>query len=325
MPLRGLSYKMLYVRAFPRPRVVVSACLNLKPVRYNGQEVRDEFVLRLLPYCEVIEVCPEVSIGLGVPRDRIIVYKKDEGFGLSQPSTGLELTDKMESFTGEFLRSLRDIDGFILKSKSPSCGVSNTKVYRNPEGKEFYSKGKGFFAMRVLENFQDLPVEDEGRLKSPELREHFLTRLFALADLRESTGRMQEVSELMEFHQRYKYLLMAHSQVKLKAMGRLVANAKMENFRETLEEYRRLFIEALKRRPSVGQHVNTIIHIFGHLSKNFNPQEKAHFMRLVENNRGGKIDRKILLEFLRSYAYRFENQYLMTQTYLQPYPEDLQN
>lgn len=316
---------MLYVRNFPRPRIVVSACLNLKPVRYNGQEVRDEFVLKLLPYCEVIEVCPEVAIGLGVPRDKIIVYKRNNSFGLSQPSTGLELTNRMESFSKEFLSSLKEVDGFLLKSKSPSCGVSNTKVYKDSQGKEFYSKGKGLFAIRALESFESLPIEDEGRLKNKDLREHFLTRLFSLADMRECLKNIREVNEIMEFHQRYKYLLMAHSQTKLKAMGRLVAGAKKENLEGILEEYKRLFKEALKRRPSIGQHVNTITHIFGHLSRNFKPSEKAHFLKLVEDYKTGRIERKILIEFLKSYAYRFENQYLINQTYLQPYPEELEN
>ncbi len=315
---------MLYVRIFPKPRVVVSACLNLKPVRYNGQEVKDEFVLKLLPYCEVIEVCPEVAIGLGVPRDKIVVYKRGEGFGLSQPSTGLELTERMEGFAREFLSGLGWVDGFILKSKSPSCGVSNTKVYKDPQAKEFHSKGKGLFAIRVLESFQDIPVEDEGRLKSKELREHFLTRLFSIADMRERLQEIREVKELMDFHQKYKYLLMAHSQTKLKAMGRLVADARRENLEETLTEYRRLFLEALRRKPSVGQHVNTITHIFGHLSRNFKASEKMHFMKLVEDYRQDKIERRILIEFLRSYAYRFESHYLLTQAYLQPYPEGLE-
>ncbi len=316
---------MLYVRYFPKPRVVVSACLNLKPVRYNGQEVRDEFVLKLLPYCEVIEVCPEVAIGLGVPRDKIIVYKKGEGFGLSQPSTGLELKEKMESFSDNFLKSLPEVDGFILKSKSPSCGVSNTKIYKDPEGKEFYSKGKGLFALKVLESFENLPVEDEGRLKDRELRVHFLTRLFALADLRESFEKIKEVKDLMEFHQRYKYLLMAYSQVKLKALGRLVAKAREENLKETLTEYKKLFSEALKRKPSVGQHANAILHIFGHLSRNLKPSEKAHFFKLVEDYKKGAVERRLLLEFLKGYAYRFENQYLINQAYLHPYPENLEN
>lgn len=314
---------MLYVREFRKPRLVVSACLNLKPVRYNGQDVRDEFVLKLLGYCQVIEVCPEVAIGLGVPRDKIIVYKKDSQYGLSQPSTGLELTDRMHQFAQSFIENLPEVDGFILKSKSPSCGVSNTKVYKDKEGKEFYSKGKGLFAMKVLEEFELLPVEDEGRLKNQELRHHFLVRVFAIADLRESLMSIKKVNELMLFHQRNKYMLMAHSQVKLREMGRLVASAKEENLPQVLTQYRELFLRAISRRPSKGQEVNTILHAFGHLSSKLNRGEREHFLKLVEDYKRGVLQRRTLMEFLKAYAYRFESQYLMEQTFLEPYPESL--
>ncbi|MDW8032763.1 MAG: DUF523 and DUF1722 domain-containing protein [Aquificaceae bacterium] len=311
------------MRNFPKPRIVVSACLNLKPVRYNGQEVRDEFVLKLLPYCEVLEVCPEVAIGLGVPRERVIVYRRENSFGLSQPSTGLELTEKMESFAETFLKTLQGVDAFLLKSKSPSCGVSNTKVYRDPEGREFHSKGRGLFALKVLDRFEYLPVEDEGRLKDKEIREHFLTRLFSVAELRENKERINRISELMDFHQRNKYLLMAHSQRKLKEMGRLVASAKEENLRETLSLYGSLFLQAIRKKPSRGQQVNTLLHIFGHISRNLKEGEKAHFFKLVEDYKRGRLDKRLPLEFLKAYAYRFENNYLMAQTYLEPYPEEL--
>jgi uncharacterized protein YbgA (DUF1722 family)/uncharacterized protein YbbK (DUF523 family) len=314
---------MLYVRNFPRPRLAVSACLNQKPVRYNAQTVKDEFVLRLLPYCEVIDVCPEVEIGLGVPRDRVIVYLLDDGFGLSQPSTGLELTERIKSFSESFLGSLPEVDGFILKSKSPSCGVSNTSVYKDREGKQFHSKGKGLFAIKVLEKHPMVPVEDEGRLKNPELKEHFLVKIFAIADIRESLGKVRRVKELMDFHQRYKYLLMAHSQVKLKEMGRLVASTKEENLKESLEKYRLLFLQALKRKPSIGQHANTIFHIFGHLSSRLKERERAHFYKLVEGYKGGKVEHRTLIELLKSLAYRFDVDYLLNQAYLEPYPAEL--
>lgn len=302
---------MLCVRSFSKPRLVLSACLNLKPVRYNGQEVRDEFVLELLPYCEIVEVCPEVAIGLGVPRDKVIIYKKGNSFGISQPSKGLDLTEKMENFAESFLKNLPEVDGFILKSKSPSCGVSNTKVYKDKEGKEFHSKGKGLFALKVVEYFENIPVEDEGRLKDEEIREHFLTRLFSIADIRENLSRINRVSELMEFHKRNKYLLMAHSQGMLKKMGRLVADAKEEKLEETLRTYKTFFLQAIKRKPSRGQHVNTFLHIFGHISRGLKDKEKAHFFKLVEEYKNKKVGKRLLIEFLKAYAYRFDNLYLM--------------
>lgn len=310
-------------RQFPKPKIVLSACLSGKPVRYNGGTVEDAFVKKLITYCEVVEVCPEVEIGLGVPRPKIIVYKTQEGYRLSQPSTGAELTQRMEEYAEKFFSSLSEVDGFVLKSKSPSCGVSNTLVYKDPQGEEFYGKGKGLFALRAIERFGLLPIEDEGRLKNPEIKDHFLVRLFAIADLRESFQRIKRLKDLMDFHQRYKYMLMAHSQVKLKELGRLVAQAREENLEKSLEDYRLLFLQAIKKRPSRGQHANALMHILGHLSRHLNQKEKRHLLSAIEKFKEGKESLHTLLELFKSLAYRFENPYLMSQAYLEPYPWEL--
>lgn len=309
------------MRKFPKPLLVMSACLDLQPVRYNGEVVKDPFAIKLREYCHIISVCPEVSIGLGVPRDKVII-QKGESLRLIQPSTGRDLTQLMLSFSKEFLDSLDAVDGFLLKSKSPSCGVSNTRIYKDPQGKEFYGRGKGLFATHVLERYQLLPVEDEGRLKNKEIREHFLVRLFAIADLREFLSKAQDVKDLVEFHSRYKYLIMAHSQVKLKQMGQLVAEAK-KNFKEALSRYRILFMEALKRRPTKGQHANTLLHIMGHLSRALKKSEKEHFYSLVESYKAGQKDLYTLLEIIKSWSYRFDEKYLTDQVYLEPYPDEL--
>lgn len=299
----------------------MSACLDLQPVRYNGEVVKDPFAIKLKEYCKIISVCPEVSIGLGVPRDKVIL-QKTESLRLIQPTTGRDLTQLMLSFSKEFLNNLDTVDGFLLKSKSPSCGVSNTKIYKDVYGKEFYGRGKGLFATQVLERFELLPVEDEGRLKNRGLREHFLIRLFAIADLREFLSKAQDVKDIVEFHSRYKYLIMAHSQAKLKRMGQLVAKAK-ENFKEALNEYRILFMEALKRRPTRGQHANTLLHIMGHLSSALKKSEKEHFYSLVKSYKVGHKDLHTLLEIIKSWSYRFDKKYLTDQVYLEPYPNEL--
>lgn len=307
------------MRTFPKPRLVMSACLDLQPVRYNGEVVKDPFAIKLREYCQIISVCPEVSIGLGVPRDKVILQK---GARLIQPTTGRDLTQLMLSFSREFLDGLDTVDGFLLKSKSPSCGVSNARIYKDAYGEEFYGRGKGLFATQVLERYKLLPVEDEGRLKNKELREHFLVRLFAIAELREFLSKAQDVKDLVEFHSRYKYLIMAHSQEKLKQMGKLVAEAK-KNFKEAISRYRILFMDALKRRPTKGQHANTLLHIMGHLSSKLKKSEKEHFYSLVESYKTGQKDLCTLLEILKSWSYRFDEKYLTDQVYLEPYPSAL--
>lgn len=310
------------MRTFERPIVVYSACLAGEAVRYNGATVEDKLAKTLSNYVNVIKVCPEVAIGLGVPREKIIVYRQGPDMLLFQPATGKDLTKEMISFTEEFLGSLPEVDGFLLKSKSPSCGVSNTLHYRDPWGKEFYARGKGLFAKLVIERFPHLPVEDEGRLKNPEIRDHFLSSIFALADLR--SFRPKSIKDLMNFHQRYKYFLMAHHQLKLKQMGRLVAEGS-KSLEETYESYKKLFVQTIANRPSKKKHYNVILHIYGHLSSKLKEREKHHFLKLAEDYKEGKIPRTLLIELLKNWAYRFENEYLMTQTYLWPYPEELQH
>ncbi len=179
-----------------RPRLVVSACLLGEKVRYDGRSAEDEFVLELSERCEVIPVCPEVSVGLGVPRDKIIVYIDEEMPKLSQPSTGRDLTKEMERFSKSFLDQLPPVDGFILKSKSPSCGVSRTKTYRDPRGEKFLGLTKGLFALEVLRRYPHYPIEDEIRLRDEKRRLLFLAKLFALFKLRTDP---QSLKDLLEY------------------------------------------------------------------------------------------------------------------------------
>jgi uncharacterized protein YbgA (DUF1722 family)/uncharacterized protein YbbK (DUF523 family) len=311
------------MRNFLKPKIILSSCLNLEPVRYNGKVIRDPFIIKLREYCEIISVCPEVSIGLGVPRDKIIVYK-DNNYRIYQPNKELDLTKKMIQFSENFLSNISEIDGFLLKSKSPSCGVSNTVVYKDKYGKEFYFKGRGLFAMKVLEKFPFLPIEDERRLRNKEIRERFLIRIFALSELREMKSRLKNISELMEFHQNHKYLIMAFSLKHLKIMGNLIGNYNKEESLEKIKNiYSDLFKEALSIGLKIGNQVNTIIHIFGHFSKRLKKGEKIHFLTLLEKYRNGRIEIKIIREILKNWAYRFEDKYILNQTYLEPYPEEL--
>ncbi len=188
-----------------KPRLVVSACLLGERVRYDGGSAEDEFVLELSSMCEVIPVCPEVSIGLGVPRDKIVVYIEEGKPRLSQPSTSLDLTQRMESFSDNFLRSLPQVDGFVLKSKSPSCGVSRTKTYIDPYGKLYRGLGKGLFALEVLRRYPHYPVEDEIRLRDERRRLLFLAKVYSLYSLRVNSDKLGPLLEALKFWSPIRY------------------------------------------------------------------------------------------------------------------------
>lgn len=235
-----------------KPKIVISACLKGERVRYDGELIRDEFVSRLIELCDVISVCPEVSIGLSVPRAKIIVYIKNGEYRISQPETGKELTEEILKFSEDFLNNLPEIDGFILKSKSPSCGVSQTKVFRDPEGKKFYKRGKGLFAIKAIERFPLLPIEDELRLRDEEIRIHFLIRLLTARNLRMLREKARDIKDIIEFHKNYSSLLNAYSKRAFKLLERRLKNYKDENLQDILNEYYIGFLKALKRKRKIN-------------------------------------------------------------------------
>ena len=244
---------------FPRPTLVVSRCLGFEPVRYDAQIIRDDFVQRLAALCEPVVVCPEVEIGLGVPRPPIRLLREPDGaLTVFQPDTGRDLTVAMYDFADGFLDGLPVVDGFVLKSRSPSCGLGDVKVYRPGDDGPPVGKSAGAFGGRVAERFPSAAVEDEGRLKDDQLRERFLTLLFGLARLRavEASGKR---SALVEFYSRYKYVLLAYDEPGLRELGRIVAGLAEAPWKETLARYRERFARSLAHAAHTSAHVNTLL------------------------------------------------------------------
>lgn len=197
------------MRSFSKPSVIVSKCLEFDACRYNGQLISDGFVRNLQKFVRFIPVCPEVEIGLGIPREPIRIVLKGESLRLQQPATGLDLTKEMTDFAHTYLDALRDVDGFILKSRSPSCGPKDVKVYT--EGSIPAGKNSGLFAQEVLARFSNLAIEDEGRLRNFAIREHFLTKLFTLASFRR-VKKQGTMKSLVLFQSENKLLLMSYNQ-----------------------------------------------------------------------------------------------------------------
>ena len=194
------------MRTFNKPNIVISKCLGFETCRYNGQVINDEYVNKLSKFVNYIPVCPECEIGLGVPRFPIRIVKEKDNLKLVQPKTGKDCTKDMIRFSENFLKGLKNIDGFILKFRSPSCGINDVSIYPSLEKSAPVGKGPGFFGSKVMEMFPGLSIEHEGRLKNFKLREHALTKLFALAGFRDHQGKM---ADLVKFHSNNKYLFMA--------------------------------------------------------------------------------------------------------------------
>lgn len=310
------------MREFSRPKVVVSRCLEFDHCRYNGDMISSPIVAKLKEYVDFLPVCAEVEIGLGVPRAPVrIVLEKGE-HRLIQPSSGKDVTEDMKNFCTRFLDSLEDVDGFILKFRSPSCGMKDVKVYPAVDGKGAVGKTSGYFGGAVLERYPSLPIEDEGRLRNARIKEHFLTKLFTFAAFREvkAEGSMKD---LINFHTENKLLLMAYSQAELRKLGEIAANKEAKPFEEVASEYEIHLHDALSSAPRYTSTINVLMHALGHFSDKLSSPEKALFLDWVQKYREGKASLCPSINTIRSWIVRFENDYLMHQTFFEPYPEDL--
>lgn len=303
-----------------RPVVVVSQCLGFAAVRYNGQLLQDAFVKALADHVQFVQVCPEVAIGLGVPRDPIRIVVDASGRRLVQPSTGRDLTEPMRRFSESFLDGLGPVDGFILKSRSPSCGIKDVKAFG--ESGHPAPKSTGFFAEAVLRRFPNSAVEDEGRLTNFRLRHHFLTRLFAARRFREiqATGAM---ADLVQFHTEYKLQLMAHSPSGLNKLGRVVANPSSAPAAQVLANYGEALASVMASPLRCGATCNVLSHAFGYVSKQLKPGERKYFLELMQEFRDDRLPLSALLTVLKSWVLRFDQGYLLQQRFFEPYPRPL--
>ena len=305
-----------------KPRVVVSKCLEFEACRYDGAVVSSEFVRRLKPHVEFRPVCPEVEIGLPVPRDPIRIVRERAGERLVQPATGRDFSGPMAAFAASFLSSIGRVDGFLLKSRSPSCGTRDVKRYRDIDKGAAVAKGAGMFGGRVLAELPYAPVEDEGRVTNQRVREHFLTRIFTSASFRQVKERAL-MKHLIQFHSENKLLLMAYSQTALKAMGRIVANREKLPAGEVLDLYEEHLSRAFSRMARDTSSINVLMHAMGYFSKQLSGKEKKFLLDTFEEFRGKRVPLSVPASILRAHTVRFEESYLMQQTFFQPFPEDL--
>lgn len=305
-----------------KPTVHVSKCLGFAHCRYNGQTVTDHVVEQLKPFVEYHPVCPEVEIGLGVPREPIRIVDTGEKKILYQPATRKDVTEEMNGFVNRYLHDIGDVDGFLLKNRSPSCGPSDVKVYTGMKKEARSGRGSGFFGGAVVKDFTHTAVEDEGRLRNFTIREHFYIKLFASARLR----RMKtdaSMRSLVEFHSTNKYLLMAYNQSRLRELGRIVANHEKRSFPEVLSRYEHTFLQAFSKPPKFTSMINVLLHAFGGLSTSLQPEEKRYFLNSIEEYRDERIPLSTLIHLIEAWSIGQKNSYLLQQTFFQPFPRTL--
>lgn len=307
---------------FATPIVVASKCLELDACRYNGQTIRAPFILSLMPHVELTPVCPEVEIGLGTPRDPIRIVTIRGQRRLVQPATGTDVSEAMTGFSECFLSRLPAVDGFILKSRSPSCGIKDTKIYGETDASGPIARDAGLFGGAVLARFPYAAVEDEGRLTNFRLRHHFLTKLFTQAAFRR-VGRAGRMNALVRFHSANKLLLMAYHQRELGSLGRIVANPDRTPVGEVLAAYQEHLGRALARPARSTSNINVLMHALGYFSERLTTREKAHFLDALGRYRAGRVPLGAPLAILQTWIHQFAEPYLAQQTFLEPYPVEL--
>ncbi len=284
-----------------RPTIEVSRCLGFASSRYNGLSIREPAVEGIVPFVEVVTVCPEADIGLGVPRSPIRLVGPAGAARLVQPETGVDVTEKMDQFAEAFVESVGHCDGAVLKATSPSCGPRDVRAYAAAVRGSAFTKTRGAFASVVIARRPLWAVEDEGRLRNFDLRQHFLTRIFAAARLRGAlaAGRM---NDLVAFHASHKLLLMA---------------------REVADDYASHFAAALERAPRRTSAINVLQHAFGYVSDRLDAKEKRFFLSSLEEFRAGRVPLAVPIHLTRSLVLRFDVEYLASQAFFEPFPHEM--
>lgn len=305
-------------------RLGISACLLGAPVRFDGGHKRDRYLQDVLGrYVEWVPVCPEVGAGLGTPRETLRLIGKSDAPRLVTGKTGVDHTDAMLAFATKELKKLdgKELCGFVLKSKSPSCGMERVKVYSD-EGMPDKA-GVGMFARALMRAMPLLPVEEEGRLHDPLLRECFLECVFGYKRWRDFRHGNVTSGGLVAFHSAHKYFILAHSPSHYHDLGHLVAAVKDKGLAQTVNAYGTLFMTAIRERCTVRTHTNVLQHMAGFFKKEIPSSARTELADVIKDYRAGLVPLVVPLTLVRHYARALEVQYLQDQVYLDPTPKEL--
>jgi uncharacterized protein YbgA (DUF1722 family)/uncharacterized protein YbbK (DUF523 family) len=306
-------------------RLGISTCLLGEEVRFDGGHKWDRYLTGTLgEYVEYVPVCPEVECGLGIPRESMRLVGDPENPRLVTTRTHRDFTERMVQWARKRVVELEkeNLCGFIFKSDSPSSGMERVKVY-NEKGMPV-KKGRGVFARTFMEHFPLIPVEEEGRLHDPKLRENFIESIFTLMRWREILQEGRSRRNLVNFHTQNKLLLLSHSEKNHRLMGRLVATAKEKPIKEVYEAYEGLLMEALALKTTIKKNANVLQHMMGYFKQDLSSDEKQELLDVIDEYRQGYVPLIVPITLMNHYVRKYDQSYLKQQTYLQPHPMALQ-
>ncbi len=305
-------------------RIGISSCLLGEKVRFDGQHKLDRFIVNTLGvYFDFVPVCPEVELGLPTPRPALRQVGQPDAPRLVFSKTGEDISEAMEAWSQRRVRELEteELCGFIFKKGSPSSGMERVKLYDHHGIPQ--KTGVGFFARAFMAYFPLLPVEEDGRLNDPKLRENFITRVFTLQRLRQALAEKNSYGAVVDFHTRHKYLILSHSEKHYREMGRLVAQSKALPFSTFLAQYNELLQAALHLSTTVRKQVNVLQHILGYFKRELSSAEKQEALGLIDDYRNDLVPLIVPITLLNHFVLKYDQPYLKQQLYLNPHPREL--
>ncbi len=307
-----------------RIRIGISSCLLGEAVRYDSGHKQNRYIKQILSrFFEFVPACPEVAIGLGVPRPPIrLVGNPENPRATGVTDSTFDVTEKLDDYARSWVQVSRGFSGYILKRGSPSCGMERVKVF---DSKGMPSNhGAGIFAKRLMKEIPLLPVEEEGRLTDPVLKENFITRVYVYNRWQRMRDTGITAARLVEFHTRHKMLVRSHGEIGYGRLGRLVADAGSGDIDELADEYLDVLMKTIKRPATRKQHSNVLSHLAGYLKRDIDAGDRAELVRLIDDYRLGRVPLVVPITMLKHHFRRCPDPYVGHQYYLEPHPEELQ-
>ena len=306
-------------------KIGVSSCLIGEKVRWNGDHKQNHFVREVLAkYFEYVSVCPEMEVGMGVPRETVALYGNLEKSRMISKKTQTDWTRPMKNYIKDRLKSLThdDLCGYIFKSKSPSCGLGRIPVY-SEFGSNKVRHGSGMFAQAFTKAFPIVPTEDEGRLNDPRIRENFIVKVFSFYRLQALFKQKFSLGALVKFHTQQKFLILAHSRKHYDTLGQLVAKPKSMSPEIFMVKYGEIFMEALTFKATPKKNTDVLLHMMGFLKKILSKEEKKDILSVIEDYRKQLLPLIVPVTLIRHHVNKHKIEYLMGQAYLNPHPKEL--
>jgi uncharacterized protein YbgA (DUF1722 family)/uncharacterized protein YbbK (DUF523 family) len=315
----------LTTRNDSRIRIGISSCLLGAKVRFDGGHKKDEFLTNHFGrYVEWVAVCPEFEIGLGVPRESLRLVANGKSVHLVAPRSGLDHTELMARWTKDRAQRLADegLCGYVLKRSSPSCGLERVKVYG--DAGLLNREGRGIFSAGLVDRFPNLPVEEEGRLNNPRLRENFVSQVFSYKRWMDLQREGMTRARIMRFHARHKFLLMAHDQAGMRRLGNLIGQAGLSVSAKQLgSDYFDSFCQVMRRTPTRRNHANVLQHLAGYFSQQLSSDDRAEVSEVIDRYRRDQVPLIVPITLIRHYVRKLNVEYLKDQVYLDPHPDEL--